>query len=117
MITDKIGLEKKFNTIPNVQVGSLLRFNDNGELEAVSGDLGSIAPQIKVVAVSGSTVSCSKSGGASVAAIPYPDPGNTWYFNVPSLAIYTVTVKTSGTTKSYEIDVNTYKQYTVNAIV
>lgn len=118
MITDKIELEKKFNTISGVQVGSLLRFNGNGELEAVSGDLGGITPQIKVVAVPGSTVSCKrKSDNSVVTPTNYPPEGNTWYFNVPGIAVYTTTVTTSGTSKNYEINVDAYKQYTVNAIV
>lgn len=113
ILTNKISLQEKFNTIAGVQQNSLLRFNSSGQLEAVTESSSGILPQIKVYANASATVTCKNaSNNNSVTAIHYPNSGNYWYFNVPGLATYNVVVNSSTT----QVIVNEYKQYTVNAI-
>lgn len=111
-LDSKIQLEKKFNTIPNIAVGSLLRFNSSNELEAVSPGNEGIMPQIKVYAPTNATVSCTKSSGGALTPIRYPSGGNTWYFNTSGIGSYTATVNSV----NYSVNVAEYKQYIVNAM-
>ena len=59
-INSKIQLQRKFNTISGVQANSLLRFKNDGNLEAVSQDYQGLVPQIKVIASSTASVSCKR---------------------------------------------------------
>lgn len=115
MIAEKTTLQEKFNKIPGADVGMLLQFDNEGELKVVSQTSQGIQPQIKVLANSGASVLCTKSGsGAVTASANYP--ATTWYFNTPGLGTYTVSVTYSGTTRTYEQQVTAYKQYTVNGV-
>lgn len=118
MISEKTTLQEKFNTVPGVAVNRLLKFNNNGELEAVSISAQGILPQIKVIATAGYIVTCKKNvTGASLISASANYPANTWFFNVPELANYIVSVQqnASSTATNYSVTVSDYKQYTVNA--
>lgn len=115
MLLEKLDLQEKFITLPNVQIGSLLRFKSDGTLEAVNDGGQGIMPQIKVIANSDSAVSCTKSNG-SVVSKSALYPSNTWYFNVPGFGTYTITVISGTTTTRQEVTISEYKQYIVNAI-
>ena len=118
MIAEKTTLQEKFNTLPGVSANKFLKFNNNGELEAVSPSSQGILPQIKVIATAGYIVTCKKNAtGASLISASANYPSNTWFFNVPELASYVVSVQqnSSSTATNYPVSVSEYKQYTVNA--
>lgn len=118
MITEKTNLQEKFNKIPNIDVGLILKFNDDEELVPVNPATEGIRPQIKVISVAGYTVTCKKKSNSAIVSLSANYPANTWYFNVPDLNIvYTITVITSNSTQyTYEVTPTEYKQYVVNAV-
>lgn len=117
MIMQKTALQEKFNKISEIQDGNILMFNNSNQLVPVNPLLQGIKPQIKVIATNATNVTCQKSGVAgNISYVRDPVQTGVWYFNVPELATYQITATYSGgTTVQLTIQVNEYKQYTVNA--
>lgn len=114
MIIDKINLQKNFNTIPGVTENCLLRFRNDGILEAVSSSSQGILPQIKVIASISATVQCRNSNNQviSQSASTSTSSYKTIYFNVPSIGTYTVSINNSSNT----VNITSYRQYVVNSL-
>lgn len=115
MIFSKTPLQEKFNQLPNVGRGKVLQFNDNNVLTCVDYSIGGISPQIRVIAESGSIVSCAN-GQITIDNVQEitGEHAGYWYFNLPVTGYWTINITMGQNTTNKIINVTERKQYTVN---
>lgn len=115
MIFSKTPLQEKFNQLPNVGKGKVLQFNDNNVLTCVDYSIGGISPQIRVIAESGSIVSCTN-GQITIDNVQEitGEHAGYWFFNLPVTGYWTINITMGQSTTNKIINVTERKQYTVN---
>ena len=90
--------------------GQVLKFNDQGILEAVDISIQSIKPQIVVYTETGSAVTCSRQGVVLTAE----ENNGKWVFNLPNIGNWEcVAINSLGDMGSNTVEVTEVKQYTI----
>lgn len=103
-------LQEKFEGREN----QVLKFNSQGELEAVDIEIRSIKPQIVVTAETGSTVTCNRSG---VVLSATEDSGK-WVFNLPSIGNWEcIAINSIGDIGKETVEVTELKQYNIEITI